>query len=373
MFTYAQTLGARLRVVGIANTHTLTTSTTTAALESVHSVKTVHFAPYSPEQLLQIILSRLAPLYDDADCVARVKQFLPTTALTLLSKKVASQSGDVRATFEALRGAIDLALAEVTSDDPLSAPSPIVTPANILAALKAPPSSAGTVLSGAGRSRPASEMVEKVRGLGLHQRLVLLALVLARQRADAGLTLSGSVAASSPPKAPRTPVKRTQSASAAASASHGNIDAARLHGFYSAILVRGDSAVFTPVSRSEFMDLLGLLETVGLVALSTGRSSMPGTPSKSARKGFARSSSFTTGSGKGNTQEVSFVADVRLEEVLRGLGLGVSGAEAEPPVDAREEEVRAIWERERARMAREVKASARAAVTTDVFEDAMEA
>lgn len=126
------------------------------------------------------------------------------------------------------------------------------------------------------------------------------------------------------------------------------------------------------MSRSDFADLLGLLETVGLVALSTGRGSMPGTPSKSGRKGFTRASSFTTGCGKGNTQEVSFVADVRLEEVLHGLGVAVSGAEVEPPVDAREEEVRAIWERERARIAREVKASTRATATTDVFEGAME-
>ncbi|EPS93096.1 hypothetical protein FOMPIDRAFT_1056291 [Fomitopsis schrenkii] len=268
-------------------------------------------------------------------------------------RKAASQTGDVRATFEVLRGAIDLALAEVTSDNPISAPSPVVTPANILAALKAQPSTSGTVLSGCGLSRPASEMVEKVRGLGLHQRLALLALVLARQRADAGLTLSNPVAAGSPYKTSRSPVKRTQSA-AAASASHDNIDAAHLHALYSAILARGDSAVFTPVSRSDFADLLGLLETSG-------------------RKGFTRSSSFTTGSGKGNTQEVSFVADVRLEEVLCGLGVAVSGAEVEePPVDAREEEVRAIWERERARIAREVKVSARATATTDVFEGAME-
>lgn len=347
---------------------------TTAALDSVQSVKTIHFAPYGPQQLLQILSSRLAPLYDDTDCADRMKQFLPTPGLTLLSKKISSQTGDVRATFEVLRRAIDIALAEVKSDDPLSAPSPVVTPANILEALRAQPSaSVGAATSGPSISRHASELVEKVRGLGLHQRLALLALVLARQRADAGLVLSGSVTASSPAKASRSPVKRTQSASAAISPSHGSIDAAHLHAFYSAILVRGDSAVFTPVSRSDFMDLLGLLETVGLVVLSTGRSSMPGTPTKSGRKGFARSSSFTTGSGKGNTQEVSFVADVRLEEVLRGLGIAVAGAEAEPPADAREEEVRAIWERERARIAREVKASARAAATSDVFDGAMEA
>lgn len=374
LFTFVRAFGERLRVIGIANTHTLTSSATTAALDSVQSVKTIHFAPYTPQQLQQIVTSRLAPLYDDTDCADHMKEFLPPPALTLLSKKVASQTGDVRATFEVLRGAIDLALAAVHSDDPISAPSPVVTPAHILAALKAQPStSVGATPSGAGVSRPRNEMVEKVRGLGLHQRLVLLALALARQRTDAGLALSNSVAPSSPVKGSRSPVKRTQSASAAASPSNGSIDAAHLHAFYSSILVRGDSAVFTAVSRSDFADLLGLLETVGLVVLSTGRGNMPSTPSKSGRKAFARSSSFTTGSGKGNAQEVAFVADVRLDEVLRGLGIAAAGAEAEPLADAREEEVRAIWERERARIAREVKASARASATSDVFDGAMEA
>ncbi|KAH9935386.1 uncharacterized protein B0H18DRAFT_412107 [Fomitopsis serialis] len=373
LFTFAQTLSEHLRMIGIANTHTLTSSATTASLDSVKSVNTVHFAPYASQQLMEILTSRLSPLYDDADCGDRVRRFLPAPALMLLTKKIASQTGDVRAIFEVLRGAIDLALADVVSDDPLSAPMAVVTPTHVLAALKAQSSpNAPAATSGSGSSAGASELITKIRGLGLQQRLALLALLLVRKRVEAGLALSGSPAAGSPSKPPRSPVKRTQSASAAVPAASGSVDVAQLHAFYSAILARGDSAVFTPVSRSEFTDLLGLLETVGLVMLSTGRGGMPGTPSKTGRKGFGRSSSFTVGASKGSCPEVCFVADVRLDEVSRGLGIAGAGAEAEPPADAREEEVRAIWERERARIAREAKASARASTSADVFEGAME-
>ncbi|KAH9831231.1 P-loop containing nucleoside triphosphate hydrolase protein [Rhodofomes roseus] len=374
LFTFAETLSEHLRVIGIANTHTLTSSTTTASLQSVKSVKTTHFTAYAPQHLLEILTSRLAPLYDDVDCAEHIKQFLPATSLTLLTKKIASQTGDVRAVFEVLRRAIDLALVDVKSDDPLSAPNPVVTPANVLAALKAQPSAnVASTPSVSGASAGGSELVAKVRGLGLHQRLVVLATLLARKRVEASLPLSGTIVAASPTKTPRSPVKRAQSSSAAASAANGPLDVAQLHAFYSAILSRGDSAIFKPVSRSEFTDLLGLLETVGLATLSSGRGNMPGTPSKTGRKGFSRSASFTTGSNKGVTQEVCFAADIRLDEVSRGLGIALAGAEAEPPSDAREEEVRTIWERELVRIAREVKASARGSAVTDVFEGALEA
>ncbi|KZT71064.1 P-loop containing nucleoside triphosphate hydrolase protein [Daedalea quercina L-15889] len=374
LFTFAQTLSDHLRVVGIANTHTLTSSSTTAALQSVKSVKTIHFAPYSSQQLMDILTSRLSPLYDDSDCGNQAKRFLPTPALTLLTKKIASQTGDVRAVFEALRGAIDLALADVKSDDPISAPTPVVTPANILAALKTQSStSRGTAASALCVSAGTSELVAKIRGLRLQQRLALLAMLLVRKRVEAGLPLSGLAASVSPSKPSRSPAKRTQSASAATSVANGFVDVALLHSFYATMLARGDSAIFTPVSRSEFTDLLGLLETVGLVTLSTGRGSLPGTPSKTGRKGFARSSSFSAGSSKGSGQDVSLAADIRLDEVSRGLGIAITSAEIEAPADVREEEVCAIWERERARIAREAKASARASVVADVFEGAMEA
>ncbi|KAJ3018225.1 hypothetical protein NUW54_g392 [Trametes sanguinea] len=140
LFNLASTYSSCLRLIGIANTHTLTSSScTTLSVQSMIGVDTLHFSPYTPEQLLDILQTRLAPLSqgEDSSCAERAKKFLPLPTLTLLSKKIAAQTGDVRAVFEVLRGAIDIAVTAATSPDPLSVPTPAVTPSHILSALKA--------------------------------------------------------------------------------------------------------------------------------------------------------------------------------------------------------------------------------------------
>ncbi|KAH9949632.1 P-loop containing nucleoside triphosphate hydrolase protein [Amylocystis lapponica] len=380
LFALAHANASHLCLIGIANTHTLTSSVSSTASARTHSnVKTLHFAPYSAQQLLEILKSRLSPLSstdDGVDGAEMVKKFLPVPALTLLTKKIASQTGDVRALFEVLRGAIDLAAIADASSNPLDTPTPIVTPSLILSALKAYAPAGTPARSPAASSLPTpgatpdSETVAKVRDLGLHARLALLAIFIATKRLDAGLTLSGSPA----PSAPSTPVKRTQSSSSvspAPSKAASGMDSTQLHAHYSAVLTRGEHTVFSPVSRSEFSDLLGMLETVGLVTLGAACASQPGTPSKSGRRAFGRAASFNVGGAKAGGQDVRFVEGVRLDEVARGLGVPLAGAavQQEAEADVREEEVRAIWERERARISRESKA---ARADTEVFAHALE-
>ncbi|RPD78226.1 P-loop containing nucleoside triphosphate hydrolase protein [Lentinus tigrinus ALCF2SS1-7] len=377
LFALAHTFSPSLRLVGIANTHTLTSSSsTTISVQSLAGVQTLHFAPYTSEQLLAILRARLASLSEDEDaaCVERVKKFLPVPTLTLLSKKIAAQTGDVRAVFEVLRGAIDIAVNAITPSDPLNSPTPAVTPAHVLAALKAyapagktTPALSATVSAGPSGPRKASdsETVMKIRELGLQQRLVLLSALLAVKSMEAGVPLSGSSPVPSPG---RSPVKRTQSSSLvqpSASKATG-FDIGHLHSFYTTILGRAESGVFTSVSRSEFGDLAGVLEVVGLLSLSCS-GGLPSTPRKSGKKSFSRSMSFT--SGASNAQEARFVDGVRLDEVVRGLGLGVDDI----PADVREEELRAIYQREQARIAREVKARGQSGPADMAgFADAME-
>ncbi|KAG5220218.1 AAA ATPase [Salix suchowensis] len=98
------------RLIGIANTHTLTSSVST--LSDGADVQTLHFSPYTPTQLLEILSSRLQTLCDDSpEGQAERKKFLPQPTLMLLTKKVAAMTGDVRSLLEVLRGAIDLAVA----------------------------------------------------------------------------------------------------------------------------------------------------------------------------------------------------------------------------------------------------------------------
>lgn len=358
---------ARVRLISIANTHTLTSSSTsTLSAQSLSHVKTCHFAPYTPQQLLDILEKRLSKLSDSVPAQESESKhkFLPPATLTLLSKKIAAQTGDVRALFEVLRRAIDIAaVSDEASSNPLAAPTPSVAPAHILAALKAYSPATSSQRKGAPTavSTLNNEMISKVQNLGLQARLVLLALMLACRRISLGLSVSGAT-----PRTPSTPSKiKRASSSSKAQASSSGVDVHQLHAYYVAALSRSESEIFTPVSRSEFGDLIGVLETVGLVSLSA---SLPTTPSKSGRRGLQRTSSFASGTGQ-TGQSVCLATGIRLDEVSRGLGIDADSVSE----DVRANEVRAIADKERARMMREARAEvsfAQAAATA--FEGAVE-
>ncbi|KAF7976085.1 hypothetical protein HWV62_7652 [Athelia sp. TMB] len=399
---FALPAGAPVRLVGIANTHTLSAS----AAAPAEGVRTLHFAPYTPAQLLAILHARLAPLSlspSPSGHADALKELFAPPTLGLLTKKVAAQTGDVRVLFSVLRGALELAAASSTpttptkptkageeEENPLNTPAPrvTVTPAHVLAALKthAASSPPARTAASSGSGSASSATVESVRALGLHAQLALLALLIAARRLAAGLPLAGPAPSPartpvSTPKKPRSPTKRTVSSpqcctlssSASTSNGGGGIETGALHAFYAGLLARSDACA--PVSRSELGDVLGVLEGAGLVALAAPAAST--TTTRSPRK-LARTASFGGAKSLGTGGAVSVAAGVRAEELLRGLGIVLGpdgGAEAVPGRGVREEEVCAIWERERARLAREVKASEaalRLAGRGEVFGDAME-
>lgn len=120
---------------------------------------------------------------------------------------------------------------------------------------------------------------------------------------------------------------------------------------------------FTPVSRSDFTDLLGVLDTSGLIALSSAPSS--GTASRAIK----RTTSFSGAAkakGAATPQSVRFQSDIREAEVVRGLGISVDGTSMsknnESEGDALEDDVRRLWSREISRMRREAKAKNEAAL-----------
>ncbi|KAE9408497.1 P-loop containing nucleoside triphosphate hydrolase protein [Gymnopus androsaceus JB14] len=345
----------RLCVVGIANTHTLTSS-----LSSSSHIGTLHFSPYTSAQLLQILQSRLATLSSPGQASipdADMKQFLPVAAMTLLTKKVAALTGDVRTLFEVLRGAIDMAVSSASAattskvDDESffanAGPVCSVTPAHVLAALKSSTSSnRGASFTPHAPATSNSGIVSKVAELGLQARLVLLSILAATKRVEAGLTIELRNSSSSSSITPES--------------SSASIDGAHLHTYYSHILRRGGDSLSTPVSRSEFSDLLGLLEGVGLLALSSSQTS----PKKKKMR-FGRSASFGAGLGAGGRSSGGMSEDVRLasgvwaDEVLRGLGVTASSsldADVNCVRDVKEEELCAIWMRENVALRKELKA-----------------
>ncbi|KAG5730870.1 Cell division control protein 6 like protein [Termitomyces sp. T112] len=389
LFSLPGSTPSTVRLIGIANTHTLTSSSSsTSSVTAASNVCTLHFAPYTPNQLQQILQTRLQPLYVDADdegkSAAAAKKFLPAPTLMLLTKKIAAMTGDVRSVFEVLRGAIDLAVTAAApssptqEDNPLNTQVPTVMPPHILAALKAySPSSTSAPSTKATASVTAtttmttnSEIVAKVNGLGLQARLVLLSILLASKRLDSNLPIINTVTTSTPKKTPTSPMKRSTVLPNPTTNVNGvGLEATQLYTYYSALLERSDSGIFEPVSRSEFTDLLGVLEGIGLVS---GASSA--TAGAGGKRTFGRSSSFVGGSRLGGASrgggDVKLANGIRSDEVLRGLG--IMAAE----LDVMEEEVKAIWERENSRLTRDLKAiereKERTAIIANGFEGSQE-
>jgi cell division control protein 6 len=115
--------------------------------------------------------------------------------------------------------------------------------------------------------------------------------------------------------------------------------------------------------------LIGVLEGSGLVSLSS--SGGAGTPR--AKKTFSRSTSFGAGvarNGVGSVGEVRLVDGIWGEEILRCLGaINTDVASSDP----REEEIRAIWEREKSRSSKDMKAASRSNnLDADVFSGAFQ-
>ncbi|KAJ4480029.1 P-loop containing nucleoside triphosphate hydrolase protein [Lentinula aciculospora] len=357
----------KLCVIGIANTHTLTSSPS----NTPDDIQTLHFSPYTSMQLLQILQSRLGTLTSSAQpssesaTDANISQFLPLPALTLLTKKIAALTGDVRTLFEVLRGAIDLAVtssvtAKIDDENFFAKPSPVysITPAHILAAMKTVFQSRVSQTSGQSTfmaSAPTtsnSGIVQKITCLGLQARLVLLSILVAVKRIEAGLTIdfsSGRISSAA------SNVSRQSSSSSSVADRNIVVDGSHLHAYYSHILRRGaEGNISTPVSRTEFSDLLGMLEGVGLVALGSSQMSP-----KKKKQCFGKSVSFRkTGASPRHsgtlTEEVRLAPGIWVDEVLRGLGVScLSNANASR--DVKEEELNAIWMKEDAVIRKELK------------------
>ncbi|KAJ7629887.1 P-loop containing nucleoside triphosphate hydrolase protein [Mycena rosella] len=336
LFSLSASRPSTLRVVGIANTHTLTASSSAGFVPSSSNVRTLHFAPYTPAQLLQILQSRLAPLYvsespDDVEgaesASQAAKKFLSPAALNLLTKKIA-------------------ALTETHTPLPLHQT----------------PRAGGIAVSPAATN---SEIVTKIRSLGLHARLALLALLLASKRLEAGLPLSSTSNSSSPMK---------RGASSFASA-FGAVDPTHLHAFISPSCRAPATACSRP-SRAANLAILSACSKVLASSCAPPRDDAVHHVRGSRVESQARVRALCfvrlwANRGGGGAGDVQLASAVRTDEVLRGLGIGMVEKAADEDVAV--EEVNAIWVKENGRLARDTTArdnKAKKDKVTAGFEDA---
>lgn len=224
LFELVHLQGSKLALVGIANDLNLTDRFLPRLRARGIEPQRLKFMPYGVEQIKSILEKLLTPIDKEASRRYTELNIPPQTlfhpaALEFCSRKVAGSSGDLRRALDLCRQA--LTLAEAASADPLKPTSdvPIPVPVSISHILEAEKASMG------------SPTFKKVSELSVHAQVILVAALN---------TLSQ-----------KTPLL-----------------ANKIYDQYYKLCE--DSDLLQALSRSEFGDMLVLLDTLGLLASAHG-------------------------------------------------------------------------------------------------------
>ncbi|KAJ2305253.1 AAA ATPase, partial [Coemansia sp. RSA 2704] len=216
LFELAAHPDSRLALVGIANALDLTDRFLPRLQARNCEPLLLNFNPYQVDDIVSILQSRL-------DAVSAGEPVVQRAALELCARKVAATSGDLRKALDVCRQATEAAEAEhrrrqtaQTDKENGAVPPPRVTIMHIAKVL--------ATLNG-------SPALQKLGALNFQQKLALCAHLTAQGKQRAGLSL------------------------------------AALFAEYRALCRRID--MLAPVSRSEFLDLVSMMETQGVVAVDS--------------------------------------------------------------------------------------------------------
>src|SRR5438045_4022381 len=112
LFEWALQKSSRLILIGIANALDLTDRLLPRLKARDLKPRLLPFLPYTAAQIKTIIITRLKSLLPLADQAGDFVPFLHLAAIELCSRKVSSQTGDLRKAFDICRRAIELVEAE---------------------------------------------------------------------------------------------------------------------------------------------------------------------------------------------------------------------------------------------------------------------
>ena len=307
--------GPACSLIGIANSLDLTERFVPLLASKGASPALLHFRPFEAQEIVSVIRDRLSGLHERYDNEEGEKAqehpssatapaqadslalFTPT-AVELLAKKIAGATGDLRKALDAARLAVEmveneqrkkaLAHAEAERLKALAAaPTPAAEsndtePAAAAITEAAEPADAEQPLKAAAirakllrhftpatapKVGPAhilkvltsvlgSPNLSKVRGLGVHPKLVLLSILIAQARAEQGLSVLGSA------------TSNQGFSSAAPSASSSATRIADVESTYHAVL-RQENGLFSPLEGSELLGVFDMLEVNGVIRLSS--------------------------------------------------------------------------------------------------------
>ncbi|KAL9944815.1 AAA ATPase [Verticillium nonalfalfae] len=325
LFEWSLQKPSRLVMVGIANALDLTDRFLPRLKSKNLKPDLLPFHPYSAAQIKSIITTRLKSLLPEGSQQTSAP-FIHPAAIELCSRKVASQTGDLRKAFEICRRALDLIETETKekhenearekmlqmtpSRKPLGETTNCASPTKggsrsvaqiatsslkALTAETAPRASIGH-LNKVTQAAFSNGTNQRLKALNLQQKAALCALVALENRnrvarASSGLSTTPSKSAT---LAPTVKI---------------------LFDTYTVLCTR--DSVLHPLSSSEFREVVGSLETLGLVSPVEGKagSFIAQTPSKRSRKG-----NFATGEER---RVASCVGEKEMEQMTDGVGAGI--------------------------------------------------
>ncbi|PHH53367.1 Cell division control protein 18 [Ceratocystis fimbriata CBS 114723] len=356
LFEWSLQRPTRLVLIGIANALDLTDRFLPRLKAKGLKPDLLPFLPYTAPQIKAIILTRLKSLVPADATNPNWVPFIHPAAIELCSRKIASQTGDLRKAFEVVRRSLDLIEMDVRKQyeeeakEALASMSasrkPLGETANNAAVLRHtaatgfPSAAAQSVHVSVKNSMEALTAItaprvsishlnkvtaaafshgtsQRMRTLNLQQKAALCALIALERRNRARIDVyssSGSASGASTPAGLTTPSKH---------AARESISAPTIKTLYDAYakLCTRDS-VLHPLSSSEFREVVGSLETLGLVQPVDGRTGglVAGigavTPSKRGRRtGF-----LPAGEDK---RVASCVGEAEAEQAAEGVGAGI--------------------------------------------------
>ena len=315
LFEWSLHSKSTLLLIGIANALDLTDRSLPQLKAKNLKPRLLPFMPYNAAQISSVITNRLRSLLP-AGHDEKFVPFIQPAAIQLCSKKVASQTGDLRKAFELIKRAIDLIEHEtlqkqeqndnvLVENNNLSSPSKSSTKPNPTShtILTAPRASIGHVAR-ITSSAFGQGTVQRLQNLNLQQKAAICALIsLDRKRRESDI--------------PSTPSKAKNAAPTIK----------QIFDTYCA-LCRHDN-ILHPLTPTEFKDVLSNLETMGLVGEFQGRgrggSVAGGGGASDLRRTPSRSGSGPSTPRKGMDEQglVCFVSQREIEGQISGPGEGI--------------------------------------------------
>jgi cell division control protein 6 len=324
LFEWSLQKSSCLVLIGIANALDLTDRFLPRLKARNLKPQLLPFLPYTAAQIKAVILTKLKSLVPKDSATPDYVPFLHPAAIELCSRKVSSQTGDLRKAFDICRRAIDVIEAEtkrkfeqelndqllqespskktLTENENLASPAKLpskTTLAQLLSALtvETAPRAMISHLNKITSATFGNGAHQRLKTLNLQQKAALCALVALEKR------------------------KRETASNVMATPSKSRVAAPTIKALYDVycMLCKRDS-VLHPLTSTEFRDVIGSLETLSLISAVDGKNgSFVGlsTPSKRARK-------FGGGIGVGDEKRVgSCVGEKEIAQAVEGVGAGI--------------------------------------------------